>query len=172
MNCPYCDSEIDDDSAFCPKCGESLVVEDEPQQSLEVVQTKQRDLLLVAAIFTVISAVFMVSTGYIVVYEYQAAVEHYGSSMASALLGFMIYGVVDILCGGFAVLCGVFMLQSRSLKISVLGNVLLLVSVVVTYMAMLQYQYFGDILLFSEVSVLVFSILSGFLLFKSKDEFT
>lgn len=173
MNCPYCGNEIIyEDATFCPKCGKSLVSEDELQQNSIQMQQKRADLVLVAAMLTIIPATFMASIGYIGVYQYQALVDYYGSSLASEFLGFLIFGVVDILCAVFAVVGGMFMLKRKRLKISILGVVLLLVSVFVTYITIIQYQYgFTDILLFSEVSAFIFSILSGTLIFASKAEF-
>lgn len=173
MNCPYCGNEIIyEDATFCPKCGKSLASEDELQQNSIQMQQKRTDLVLVAAMLTIISAVFIASIGYIGVYQYQALVDYYGSSMASEFLGFLIFGVVDILCAVVAVVGATFMLKRKRLKISILGIVLLLVSVVVNYITVIQYQYgFSDILLFSEVSVFIFSILIGTLIFASKAEF-
>ena len=120
----------------------------------------------------IIPATFMASIGYIGVYQYQSLVDYYGSSMASEFLGFLIFGVVDILCAVVAVVGATFMLKRKRFIISILGVVLLLVSVFATYITIIQYQYgFTDILLFSEVSAFIFSILSGTLLFASKAEF-
>jgi len=173
LNCPYCGNEIIyEDATFCPKCGKSLASEDELQQNSIQMQQKRTDLVLVAAMLTIISAVFIASIGYIGVYQYQALVDYYGSSMASEFLGFLIFGVADIICAVFAVVGATFMLKRKRLKISILGIVLLLVSVVVNYITVIQYQYgFSDILLFSEVSVFIFSILIGTLIFASKAEF-
>lgn len=173
MNCPYCGNEIIyEDATFCPKCGKSLASEDELQQNSIQMQQKRTDLVLVAAMLTIISAVFIASIGYIGVYQYKALLDYYGSSMASEFLGFLIFGVVDILCAVFAVVGATFMLKRKRLKISILGVVLLLVSVFVNYITVIQYQYgFSDILLFSEVSVFIFSILIGTLIFASKAEF-
>lgn len=172
MNCPYCGSEIvDDDATFCPKCGKSLVSEDEMQNSM-IIQQKRGESVLVATMLTIISAIFVASTGYIGVYQYQALLDYYGSSLASEFLGFLIFGVVDILCAVFAVVGATFMLKRKRLKISILAVVLLVVSVFVTCITVIQYQYgFTDNLLFSEVSVFLFSILSGILIFTSKAEF-
>jgi len=173
LNCPYCGNEIIyEDATFCPKCGKSLVSEDELQQNSIQMQQKRTDLVLVAAMLTIISAVFIASIGYIGVYQYKALLDYYGSSMASEFLGFLIFGVVDIPCAVFAVVGATFMLKRKRLKISILGVVLLLVSVFVNYITVIQYQYgFSDILLFSEVSVFIFSILIGTLIFASKAEF-
>ncbi len=174
MNCPYCDNEIvSEDATFCPKCGKSLAPEEEMQQESIEVQQKQPELVLVAAMLTIIAAVFIASIGYIGVYQYQVLLDAWGSSLASEFLGFLIFGFVDIIGAAFALVGGMFMLKRKRLKISFLGVVSLLVSVFVTYITIIQYQYgFTDILLFSEVSVFIFSILSGIVLFTSKTEFT
>jgi len=173
LNCPYCDNEIVyEDATFCPKCGQSLAPEGEIKQNSIQMKQKRADLVLVAAMLTIISAAFMASIGYIGAYQYQALIYLYGSSLASEVLGFLIFGVVDIVCAVFAIVVGTFMLKRKHFKISILGVVLLLVSVFATYITIVQYQYgFTDILLFSEVSVFIFSILSGTLIFTSKAEF-
>jgi len=134
---------------------------------------KQPELVFVAAVLTIIAAVFIASIGYLGVYQYKSLLDYYGSAMASEFRGFLIFGVVDIIGAAFALVGGMFMLKRKRLKISFLGVVSLLVSVFVTYITVIQYQYgFTDILLFSEVSVFIFSILSGIVLFTSKTEFT
>ena len=172
MNCPYCGNEIVyDDATFCPKCGESLVSEDEPQKSM-IMQQKRGESVLVAVMLTIISAVFMASLGYIGVYQYKALIDYYDPSLASEFLGFLILGSVNILCSAFALVGVKFMLKRTRLKIAILGIVMPLVSVLVTCITVTQYEYgFTDILMFSEIAVFLFSILSGILIFGSKDEF-
>ncbi len=174
MNCPYCDTElVDEDAPFCPKCGKSLTSEDEPEQNSMIIQQKQTDLLPVAAVLTIIAATFMASIGYIGVYQTLALIDFYGTTLASEFLGFMIFGIVDLLCAGFALVGGMFILKRKRFKISILGVVLLLASLLVTYIINIQYEYgFTDILLFSEVSVFIMAILSGAIIFTSKVEFT
>ena len=134
MNCPNCNAEIVYEGAtFCPKCGKSLEADtDIPNNSIEIPQ-KRTDLILAGAILTIISAVFVASMGYIGAYQYLALVEYYGSTMASEFLGFLIFGIIDIIFALFG---------------------------------------FTDILLFSEVSIFIMSILSVALIFSSKAEFT
>jgi len=174
LNCPYCDNElVDEDAPFCPKCGKSLTSEDEPEQNSMIIQKKQTDLVPVAAVLTIIAATFMASIGYIGVYQNLALIDHYGTTLASEFLGFMIFGIVDLLCAGFALVGGMFTLKRKRFKISILGVVLLLISILITYIINIQYEYgFTDILLFSEVSVFIMAILSGALIFTSKVEFT
>ena len=164
MNCPNCGKEIlDEDASFCPKCGESLAPEDEIQQ-------KQTDLVLVAGMLTIISAAFSSGLGYIALYQYVSLISYYGHSL---LQGFLILGVFGIVASAFGLAGGIFMLKRKVIKVSMLGVILLVVSVVVTYINIQHYQYgFTDILLFSEISILIFSILSGALIFTSKAEFT
>ena len=174
MNCPNCNAEIVYEGAtFCPKCGKSLEADtDIPNNSIEIPQ-KRTDLILAGAILTIISAVFVASMGYIGAYQYLALVEYYGSTMASEFLGFLIFGIIDIIFALLAMIGGVFILKRKRLKISILGIIFLLASVITTYMIITLYQYgFTDILLFSEVSIFIMSILSVALIFSSKAEFT
>ena len=163
MNCPNCGKEIlDEDAAFCPKCGEPLGPEDEMLQN-------QTDLVLAAGILTIISAAFSSGLGYIGIYQYVSLLSYYGHDL---LQGFLILGVFGIVASAFGLAGGVFMLKRKRIKVSMLGVILLLASVVVTYITIQHYQYgFTDILLFSEISIFILSILSGILVFTSKTEF-
>ena len=164
MNCPNCGKEIlDEDASFCPKCGEPLEPEDEMQQ-------KRTDLVLAASILSIIAAAFSSGLGYIAIYQYVSLLSYYGHSL---LQGFLILGVFGIVASAFGLAGGIFMLKRKRIKVSMLGVILLLVSVFVSYITIQHYQYgFTDILLFSEISILIFSILSGALIFTSKSEFT
>ena len=163
MNCPNCGKEIiDEDATFCPKCGESLEPADEIQQ-------KRTDLVLAAAILSIIAAAFSAGLGYIGVYQYVSLVSYYGSSI---LLGFLILGVLGIVASAFGLAGGMFMLKRKRIKVSMLGVILLLVSVVSNFIILQHYQYgFTEIILLSEISILMFSILSGVLIFTSRTEF-
>ena len=175
MNCPHSDNElIDEDATICPKCGKSLTLEDEPhKENSEIIQQKRTDMVIVAAILTIIPATFMASIGYIGVYQYQALVEYYGSEVVSEVIGFLIFGVVDIICAAFALVGGVLMLKRKHLIISILGVVVLLFSVVSTYIIITQYNFaFTDVLLFAEISAFILSVISGLLIITSKAEFT
>ena len=167
MNCPNCGKEIIyEDATFCPKCGKSLAPEDEIQQ-------KRTDLVLVAAMLTIISAAFVASLGYIGIYQYTTLFSYYGSAMASELLGFLIFGVDGIIVSAFALAGGIFMLKRKWFIFSMLGAIFPLVSVFVTYISVQHYNYgFTDIVLFTEISAAILSIMSILLIFTSKAEFT
>ncbi len=170
MNCPYCDNEIvTEDAIFCPKCGKSLAPEEEMHQESIEVQQKQPEFVLVAAMLTIIAAAFSAGLGYTAVYQYISYVSYYDISI---LLGFLILGILCIVVSAFALAGGVFMLKRKYIKISMLGVILLLVSVVVNYIIRQHYQYgFTEIVLLSEISIVIFSIISGIFVATSKDEF-
>jgi len=133
-------------------------------------QQKRIDLVLAAGILSIIAAAFSSGLGYIAIYQYISLLSYYGHSL---LQGFLILGVFGIVASAFGLAGGIFMLKRKRIKVSVLGVILLLVSVFVSYITIQHYQYgFTDILLFSEISILIFSILSGVLIFTSKSEFT
>ncbi|TSA55935.1 zinc ribbon domain-containing protein, partial [bacterium] len=132
MNCPNCGEEIlDEDATFCPKCGEPLEPEDEMQQ-------EGTDLVLAAGIFTIIAATFSSCLGYISIYQYVSLLSYYGHDL---LQGFLILGVFGIVASAFGLAGGVFMLKRKRIKVSMLGVILLLASVVVTYITIQHYQY-------------------------------
>ena len=178
MNCPYCGNEItDEDATFCPKCGRSLLTEEEPPQNSTSLQKTRTDLLLASAILTIISAAFVASLGCIAVYQNIIYTNIYGTSMASMFQGFLIFGIADIVFSVFGILGGMYMLKRKRLKISILGIAFLIVSVIATFISIYQYQYallditITDFTLFSEISVIIFSIFSMVLVFSSRDEF-
>ena len=133
-------------------------------------QQKRTDLVPAAAILTIISAAFSCGLGYIALYQYISLVSYYGHS---PLQGFLIFGVIGVIATAFALAGGIFMLKRKRIKVSMLGVILLLVSVFATYITIQQYQYgFSEIILLSEISIIMFSILSAIFVFTSKDEFT
>jgi hypothetical protein len=166
LNCPNCGEEIPyEDATFCPKCGEPLTPEGETPQ-------KQTDLVLAAAILTTIAAAFVASLGYIGIYQYTTLLSYYGSAMASELFGFLLFGVDGIIVSAFALAGAIFMLKRKWFIFSMLGAIFPLVSVFVTYICLQHYNYgFTDILLFTEISAAIFSIMSILLVFTSKAEF-
>jgi hypothetical protein len=174
LNCPNCGEEIiDEDATFCPKCGKSLSPEDETQQDSISLQQKQTDLVLAAAILSIISATFVASLGYIGVYQYNSLLAYYGSALSSEFLGFLIFGAVGIVAAIFALIGGIFMLKRKRFIVSTLGFILPLLSVFITYIIIQQYNYgFTDILLFTEIAAFILSFMSGILVFTSKAEFT
>jgi len=132
-------------------------------------QQERTDLVFAAGILTIISAAFSSGLGYISIYQYVSLLSYYGHSL---LQGFLILGVFGIVASAFGLVGGIFMLKRKSIKVSMLGVILLLVSVVVTYITIQHYQYgFAEIILFSEISIFILSILSGVLIFTSKTEF-
>jgi ABC-type branched-subunit amino acid transport system permease subunit len=161
--CPNCGKEIaDDDPVFCPKCGKSLTAEDEMQQ-------RSTDLVLAAGILSLISAAFSSGLGYIAIYQYISLLSYYGNDV---LQGFLIMGAFGIVASAFGLAGGIFMLKRKRIKLSMLGIILLVASVLFNYIIIQYYQYgFSDILLFAEISILILSIWSGALVFTSKAEF-
>lgn len=178
MNCPYCGNEIEDeDATFCPKCGESLTTkEDETEQETIEAPQKRNELVLAAAILTMISATFVASMGYLGVYQYFATIDYYlttyGYSVASEVLGFLIFGVDGIIAAAFALAAATFMLKRKWFIFSMLGTAFPLVSVIVTLVCVLHYNYgFTDILIFTQVASAMFSVMSTVLNFASRKEY-
>ena len=174
MNCPHCGSElVYEDATFCPKCGESLTAEeDETQHEVIETQQKQTDLLLAAVILTMISGTFVASLGYLGVYQYFALIDYYGSSVASDVIGFLLFGIDGLIAAAFA-LAGTFLMLKRKWFIfSMLGTIFPLVSVFVTFICVQQYDYgFTDILIFAEVAAAMFAAMSMLLNFASRKEY-
>jgi uncharacterized paraquat-inducible protein A len=147
LKCPHCGEEIlDEDATFCPKCGKSL----------EIRSSKSSDMVLAAAILTIISAAFSAGLGYVSLYYYA----YYYSSE------YLIVGILTIVAGAVAIAGALFMFKRKNLIISIIGAIFPLVAVFTPYLVYGQYQ-FGII----EISMIIFAMLSGIFIFTSRDEF-
>lgn len=132
-------------------------------------QQKQTDLVLAAALLTIVAAALSAGLGYLGVYRYLSYVAYYDFSL---LLGFLIMAVVGLTVSVFAIAGGLFMLKRKYIKFSMLGSALLLISVVINYAVLQYYEYgFADITVICEIAILIFSVLSGVLVATSKAEF-
>jgi ABC-type multidrug transport system permease subunit len=166
LKCPHCGEEIPyEDVKFCPKCGKSLEV-----------KQKSTDLVLAAAMLTIISAAFSAGLGYLAFDRYATFVFDYSFSI---VFGFLIVGLLSTVFSAFGILAGVFMLKKKYVNVSMLGVILLLFSAFGNYITLyyyrLQYsqQYgFVEIAMFCEITIIIFSILSGIFISTSKAEFT
>jgi len=165
LKCPHCGEEIPyEDVSFCPKCGKSLDL-----------QQKRTDLVLAAAILTIISAAFSAGLGYLAFDRFISFVFDYSFSV---VLGFLIVGVLSVVVTVFGIVGGIFMLKKKQINFSMLGTILLLISAVGNYLTLQYYrrqyslQYgFMEIALFSTILILILSILSGIFITASKTEF-
>ena len=170
MNCPNCGKEIlHEDATFCPYCGYSLEL-----------KPKRSDLVLAAGILTIIAAAFTAGLGYSAIYQYNYWFTSLTPPLPPEVLGFLIFGIPNIIASAFAIAGAAFMLKRKYIILSMLGVILPLVSVVVTYVTIYQNDLitpmtglgFTGTLLLSQISIIIFSILSAILVYKSKDEFT
>ena len=175
--CPNCGKEVvDDENVVCPNCSKPIIPEhDENNSNTTQIQPKQPDLVFAAAILTLISAAFIASVGYLGLYQYVSLVDYFGSTtLPSDLDGFLIFGIVCLVSSVVAMASGMFMLKRNKFKFSILGLLVLIISVFVTYIFTPSYSYSFDvraILLFSEVTVFLFSIISGLFISSSNTEF-
>jgi len=166
LECPNCGKEIlDEDATFCPKCGNPL----EPQ-------SRRPDYVLAAAILTIIAAAFSGGLGYDAIYQYTQYTAYYGPQ--AEFLGFLIFGIPDIIASAVAIGGAILMLKRKFIIFSMLGAIIPLISTVVTYMTIYLYMslaaraaLFTETMLLSEISIIIFSIISGVLVLKSKNEF-
>jgi hypothetical protein len=173
LNCPHCDEEIIyEDATFCPKCGKSLTSEEEVEPQTIETQRRKTDLILGAALLTIISAAVTATIGYTGIYQRQALLDYYGSSIASDILGFLIFGILGIISAGLALIGSMFMLQRKRFKVSMLGAIFPLIAVIGTFIIIQQYEYgFTDTILFAKPLTVILTIIGILLLFKSKTEF-
>jgi len=165
LKCPHCGEEVpSEDARFCLKCGKSLVVK----------QKIRTDLVLAAAMLTIISAAFSAGLGYLGFDRYVASAFAEQAYTFAAIAGFLVVGILSIIGTVFGIIAGLFMLQRKNVNFSMLGIILLLVSAFGNYITLygcIQYG-FMEIAMFCEITILVFSILSAIFLTKSKAEFS
>jgi hypothetical protein len=168
LKCPNCGEEIlDEDVTFCPNCGNPIKLQ--PQRS---------DYLLAAATLTLIAAAFSAGLASIALYEYNYWFSIYGSSGRPEIFGFLIFGISNIVASAFAVAGATFMLKRKSVRLSLSGVILLLVSAIVTYLSIYQNGLLEPIIVLgvtgavflSETAMIMLSILSAILVYKSRDK--
>ncbi|MCW4021690.1 MAG: zinc ribbon domain-containing protein [Candidatus Bathyarchaeota archaeon] len=178
MICPNCGKElVDDENAVCPECGKPVATIDDDNALTSVnAQQKQPDLIFAAAILTLISAALIASVGYIGLYQYASLADYFMSTtIPSDFQGFLIFGVVCIVGSMGALAGGMFMLKRNNFKLSMLGIICLIISVIVTYAFTPAFSYSFDvkaILMFTEVTVFVCAIISGLFVSNSYNEFS
>ena len=156
MNCPNCGKEIlQEDAPFCPHCGNSMEV-----------KQKSSDLVLVAAVLTIIAAAFSAGLGYGAIDQYLSLVPLYEFSL---VVDYLALGIVNIVAFALAIAGAILMLKRKFIIISMVGVILPLVTVFSPYLLLqLQQPYQYGIV---EISMIIFSILSGIFLITSRDEF-
>jgi len=163
LKCPHCGEEVPYENVkFCPNCGKSLVVK----------QKIGTDLVLAAAMLTIISAAFSAGLGCV---GFERCL--YWSSTEYAYLTpiFLIVGLLSILGAVFGIIAGLFMLQKKKVNFVMLGVILLLVSAFVDFITLCYSGYiqygFMEVAMFCEITIIILSILSAMFLTKTKAEF-
>jgi len=167
LKCPHCGEEVPYENVkFCPNCGKSLVVK----------QKIRTDLVLVAAMLTIISAAFSAGLGCLGFERYLFWSPY--TEYASQTPGFVVVGLLSIVVAVFGIVAGMFMLKRKNVNFSMLGIILLLISAFGNYITLYYYRFqysqqyvFMEIALFCEITIIIFSILSGIFLTKTKAEF-
>lgn len=164
LNCVKCGKEIvDENSSFCAYCGN-------PFDS----KKDKTELLVGAAILLIIAATFTAVIGVIGLVNYQATMAYINQvgGDASIYLGFLIFGIINLIAFIPGLMGGLFVLFKKRQKFSLISAIIVLSSALATILVIEYYAYgYADSVLFSQISIIVFSFLSIFLIKKSKTEF-
>ena len=164
LNCVECGKEIvDETSSFCAYCGNSF---DSKKNKLELISS--------AAILLIIAATFTAAMGIISLINYQATADYFSQvgGDISVYFGFLIFGIINVIACIPGLIGGLFTLFKKRYKFSLISAIVVLGSALVTFMIIEYYAYgYADSVLILEISILVFSFLSIFLINKSKMEF-
>ncbi len=175
MNCAECGKEIvDETSSFCAYCGNSFDV-----------KKNKLELLGSAAILLIIAATFAATLGVIGLLNYQANVAAYATNVdyyisigvseaeyIATFLGFLLFGIINVVAFIPGIIGGFFSLLKKRFRFSLISSIIVLCSSLATFIIIWYYGYgYADIVLMSEIPMLVFSFLSIFLINKSKKEF-
>jgi hypothetical protein len=164
LNCAECGKEINDEnSSFCAYCGASFDS-----------KKKNPGLLVGSAILLILAATFTAGIGVIGIINYQATAAYIievGGDI-SIYFGFLLFGIIDLIAFVPGLLGGTSTLFKKSYKLSLITAIIVFCSSIANFIIIEYYAYgYADIVLFSEIPILIFSILSIFLITKSKEEF-
>jgi hypothetical protein len=165
LNCQKCGKEVlDEKSAFCAYCGV-------PFDS----QSKNNsDFLNSAGILTTIAAAFTVAAGFVGITTYQSYLAYYTaySMDAPGVLGFLFFAAFAFVASIFGFAAAMFSLRRKRFKLAVVGTVLMCASVIFTLVVVWYYGLgYSDGIMVSGVPTLALSLVSTFLLVKSKGSF-
>ena len=175
LECSKCGKEIiDENSSYCAYCGN-------PFDSTKQIRT----LSISAGIFLIISSVFSLVLGFIGLLNYFVAPETYAANaqyyasiglteadFLANYLGFLFFGILTVAVFVPGFIGGTSTLFNKNYKLSLTSTIIVFCASIASLIIIWFYGYgYSDAVLFSEIPILVFSILSTFLVIKSKREF-
>lgn len=175
MECSKCGKEIiDEKSSYCAYCGN-------PFDSTE----KKVKLSNNSAIFLIFSSVFSLVLGVIGLLNYLAAPANYAANaqyyasigvteadFLANYFGFLLFGILNVAVFVPGFIGGTSTLFKKNYKLSLISAIIVFGISIASLIVIWFYGYgYSDIVLFSEIPILIFSVLSIFLMIKSKQEF-
>ncbi len=132
------------------------------------------DFLNNAGLLTLVAAAFAVTMGVVGIISYQSYVDYYsyyGYDTSNAI-GFLLLSGFGFISAVFGFVGVAFSFMRKRIKITILGAVLLLASGIFTIFAEWYYELgYSDGILVSAVPMIVLSLVSIFLLLKSRKTF-
>ena len=175
LNCVECGKEIvDETSSFCAYCGN-------PFDS----KKNKSEFLGIATILLIIASTFAATLGIIGLLNYQTNVAAYTTNIdyylsigvgeaeyMATFLGFLLFGIINVIAFIPGMIGGFLSLLKKRFRFSLISSIIVLCSSLATFIIIWYYGYgYADIVLMSEIPMLVFSFLSIFLINKSKKDF-
>ena len=175
MECSNCGKEIiDENSSYCAYCGNPF---DSTKQIVKLSNS--------SATFLIFSSVFTLVLGVIGILNYQAAPANYAANaqyyasiglteadFLANYLGFLFFGILNVAVFVPGFIGGLSTLFKKNYKLSLISSIIVFCASIASLIIIWFYEYgYSDIVLFSEIPIFVFSILSTYLVIKSKREF-
>jgi hypothetical protein len=165
---------MDETSNYCAYCGNPF---DSKEQKVNLSNS--------SATFLILSSVFTLVFGIIGLLNYQAGPASYAANaqyyssigvteadFLASYLGFLFFGILNVAAFVPGFIGGTSTLFKKSYRLSLITAIIVFCASIASFIIIWYYGYgYSDIVLFSEIPIIVFSILSIFLILKSKQDF-
>jgi ribosomal protein L37E len=165
LNCEKCGKQVlDEKSSFCAYCGTPLGTSS---------KTSGHDNT--AGILALIASTLTLSSGFLGIINYQTYVTYYTAYGydTSEAIGFLIFATFAFVASAVGFVATLSALKRKHFSLTIIGNMLLITSVICTYIIVWQYNLgFADGIITTGIPTLALSLAAIFSLLKSKNMFS